>query len=295
METKNFWIELSISVPNEFVDLISEFFFQSGVSSIQNIETNDKETTLITYLKNKNNIEKKIKKINDWLSQNSFEENILNTRKTIQTDWIKKTRDSFKPFKIGKKLWIQPSWNDERTPTGRTKIVLDPGSSFGTGRHPTTKLALLSIEDYLEKNNIDHFLDVGCGSGILILAALKLGAKNGTAFDIDPEAAKNAKKLLYSNRVNKRAKVINETLNKKYLELLIGKIDFITANIFLTPLKELFPLFSEILNYEGRLVITGITPKQCNNFSKICDDFHLKLLSERTELNWSKMEFEKFE
>ena len=270
METKNFWIELSISVPNEFVDLISEFFFQSGVSSIQNIETNDKETTLITYLKNKNNIEKKIKIINDWLSQNSFEENILNTRKTIQTDWIKKTRDSFKPFKIGKKLWIQPSWNDERTPTGRTKIVLDPGSSFGTGRHPTTKLALLSIEDYLEKNNIDHFLDVGCGSGILILAALKLGAKNGTAFDIDPEAAKNAKKLLYSNRVNKRAKVINETLNKKYLELLIGKIDFITANIFLTPLKELFPLFSEILNYEGRLVITGITPKQCNNFSKIC-------------------------
>lgn len=295
METKNFWIELSISVPNEFVDLISEFFFQSGVSSIQNIETNDKETTLITYLKNKNNIEKKIKIINDWLSQNSFEENILNTRKTIQTDWIKKTRDSFKPFKIGKKLWIQPSWNDERTPTGRTKIVLDPGSSFGTGRHPTTKLALLSIEDYLEKNNIDHFLDVGCGSGILILAALKLGAKNGTAFDIDPEAAKNAKKLLYSNRVNKRAKVINETLNKKYLELLIGKIDFITANIFLTPLKELFPLFSEILNYEGRLVITGITPKQCNNFSKICDDFHLKLLSEKTELNWSKMEFEKFE
>ena len=73
METKNFWIELSISVPNEFVDLISEFFFQSGVSSIQNIETNDKETTLITYLKNKNNIEKKIKIINDWLSQNSFE------------------------------------------------------------------------------------------------------------------------------------------------------------------------------------------------------------------------------
>ena len=75
----------------------------------------------------------------------------------------------------------------------------------------------------------------------------------------------------------------------------LGKIDFITANIILTPLKELFPLFSEILNYEGRLVITGITPKQCNNFSKICDDFHLKLLSERTELNWSKMEFEKFE
>ena len=295
METKNFWIELSISVPNEFVDLISEFFFQSGVSSIQNIETNDKETTLITYLKNKNNIEKKIKIINDWLSQNSFEENILNTRKTIQTDWIKKTRDSFKPFKIGKKLWIQPSWNDERTPKGRTKIILDPGSSFGTGRHPTTKLALLSIEDFLEKNNIDHFLDVGCGSGILILAALKLGAKNGTAFDIDPEAVKNTKKILCSNRVNKRAKVINETLNKQYLELSMGKIDFITANIFLTPLKELFPLFSEILNYKGRLVITGITPKQCNNFSKICDDFHLKLLSKKTELNWSKMEFEKFE
>ena len=105
-------------------------------------------------------------------------------------------------------------------------------SKFGD-RFANINLAI----SYLEKNNIEHFLDGGCGSGILILAALKLGAKNGTAFDIDPEAAKNAKKLLYSNRVNKRAKVINETLNKKYLELLIGKIDFITANIFLTPLK----------------------------------------------------------
>ena len=72
---------------------------------------------------------------------------------------------------------------------------------------------------------------------------------------------------------------------------LFGQIDFIVANIFLDPLQKLFPLFAEVLNSEGILLITGITPKQCDNFSKICGDFDLKLSSKETQLNWAKMEF----
>ena len=291
MTIKNSWVELSISVPNEFIDIISEFFFQSGVSSIQNIERENQKTTLITYLKNSKNIDKKIQKINYWLSDQFSEENILSSRKVIETDWIERTRDSFEPLKIGRRIWIQPSWDNQKTPDGRIKIVLDPGTSFGTGRHPTTKFALLSIENFLKKNVINHFLDIGCGSGILIVAALKLGAKNGTAFDIDPQAVENTRKLLRSNEVKKRAKVINETLHKKHLDSLFGQIDFIVANIFLDPLQKLFPLFAEVLNSEGILLITGITPKQCDNFSKICGDFDLKLSSKETQLNWAKMEF----
>ena len=82
MTIKNSWIELSVSVPNEFIDIISEFFFQSGVSSIQNIERENQKTTLITYLKNSKNIDKKIQKINYWLSDQFSEENIL----IFQTD-----------------------------------------------------------------------------------------------------------------------------------------------------------------------------------------------------------------
>ena len=293
MGIKKSWIEIRISVPNEFIDLISEFFFQCGVSSIQNIETEDQKTILITYLKNEKNIDKTIEGINHWLSSNFLKVNILSTKNIIETDWIEKTRSSFKPLKIGRKLWIQPSWSNEETPNGRIKIILDPGSSFGTGRHPTTKFALISIENFLKKKNINHFLDIGFGSGILIVAALKLGAKNGTAFDIDAQAVENTRKLLCSNGVKKRAIVINETLHKKHLESSLGKIDFITANIFLDPLQKLFPLFAEVLNPEGILLITGITPKQCDNFSKICGDFNLKLSSKETKLNWSKMEFVK--
>ena len=83
MTIKNSWIELSVSVPNEFIDIISEFFFQSGVSSIQNIERENQKTTLITYLKNSKNIDKKIQKINYWLSDQFSEENILSSRKVI--------------------------------------------------------------------------------------------------------------------------------------------------------------------------------------------------------------------
>ncbi len=96
---------------------------------------------------------------------------------------MQKWRDSFEPIEIGKKLWIKSSWNNKKAPKGRIEIILDSGSSFGTGRHPTTRLVLLSIEDFLLKNDINHFLDVGCGSGILMVAALKLGAKKGMAFD----------------------------------------------------------------------------------------------------------------
>ena len=293
METKNSWLELSINVPNKFVALISEIFFIYGVSSIQNIETKKEKTTLITYFKNKNSENVKIKEINDLLSEYPFEGNILSTKKILETDWVQKSRDSFEPIEIGKKLWIKPSWNNKKAPKGRIEIILDPGSSFGTGKHPTTRLALLSIEDFLLKNDINHFLDVGCGSGILMVAALKLGAKRGIAFDIDSQAVENTKKLLCLNRVSKRAKVINDRLHTKYLGLSTGKINFILANIFLSPLQEIFPLFGEILNLKGRLLITGITRKQCKNFTEICRDFNLKLLSKKSQSNWSRMEFEK--
>ena len=85
------------------------------------------------------------------------------------------------------------------------------------------------------------------------------------------------------------------TLEKKYLHSLTGKIDLIVANIFLDPLQKLFPLFGEILNLKGRLLISGITPKQCGVFSKICENSDLKLVSKKSELNWSRMEFKKFE
>ena len=293
METKNSWLELSINVPNKFVDLISEIFFVYGVSSIQNIEIKKEKTTLITYFENENSENLKIREINNLLSSYPFEGNVLSIKKIFETDWVQKSRDSFKPIQIGKKLWIKPSWSNKKAPKGRMEIILDPGSSFGTGRHPTTRLALLSIEDFLLKNDINHFLDVGCGSGILMVAALKLGAKKGIAFDIDSQAVENTKKLLYLNGVTKRTKIINDRLQKKYLGPSTGKIDFIVANIFLDPLKELFPLFGEILNLKGRLLITGITPKQCKNFTEICRDFNLRLLSKKSQSNWSRMEFEK--
>ncbi|MED5579237.1 MAG: 50S ribosomal protein L11 methyltransferase, partial [Nitrospinota bacterium] len=189
-----------------------------------------------------------MREINDLLSKQSFTENFLSTKKIPETDWVLRTKDSYGPIKIGKKLWIQPSWNKEKTPKGRIKVLLNPGSSFGTGRHPTTRLMLLAIEDFLLKSEANYFLDVGSGSGILTAVSLKLGAKKGIGFDIDPQAVENTRKLLCLNKLSKRSKVICGTLEKKYLHSLTGKIDLIVANIFLDPLQKLFPLFGEILN-----------------------------------------------
>jgi ribosomal protein L11 methyltransferase len=107
----------------------------------------------------------------------------VTTEDVEEVDWSEAWRQFFKPMKIGKRIWLRPSWEEAETPQGRIEIVLDPGQAFGTGDHPTTRLCLELLESQvLEGMTV---ADIGCGSGILSIAAAKLGAARVDAVDVD--------------------------------------------------------------------------------------------------------------
>ena len=116
-------------------------------------------------------------------------------------DWVNNWKQYFHPMPIGEKLLIRPTWEDEYDAGGRKVLHIEPGLAFGTGSHPTTKLCLETLEKYIDENST--VLDIGCGSGILSIASLLLGAKNAFGVDIDSLAVKTALRL--KNALRKRA------------------------------------------------------------------------------------------
>ena len=176
-------------------------------------------------------------------------------------DWEREWMDDFNPLKMGERLWIVPSWH---TPPEQdaVNLVLDPGLAFGTGTHPTTALCLewldeLAVSGELEKANM---LDVGCGSGILAIAALKLGAAHADGTDIDPQA-------LQASRDNAQRNAIDETrLDLFYPEQLPpGDYPLVTANILAGPLIELAEMIASHVAPNGRIALSGILANQASD------------------------------
>lgn len=176
-------------------------------------------------------------------------------------DWEREWMDDFTPLQMGQRLWIVPSWH---TPpqTDAVNLILDPGLAFGTGTHPTTALCLewldqLAVEGTLADQNV---LDIGCGSGILAIAALKLGARHADGTDIDPQA-------LQASRDNaERNHIAEHDLALYYPEQLTGgPYPVVTANILAGPLVELAPMIAGHIAPKGRLALSGILANQAQD------------------------------
>ena len=170
-----------------------------------------------------------------------------------EQDWERVCMVDFKPLHFGKRLWICPSWLTPPEPDA-VNLILDPGLAFGTGTHQTTSLCLRWLEqaDLVGKDIIDF----GCGSGILALAALKLGAKHAYAVDIDQQA-------LIATRSNAENNTITDAqLTAGYPDILKTPTDLLIANILLSPLLTLKEQFHRLLNNGGTLVVSGILEDQ---------------------------------
>lgn len=174
-------------------------------------------------------------------------------------DWERAWMDDFKPLCFGERLWICPSWMEPPVPNA-VNLILDPGLAFGTGTHPTTSLCLswLDQADLAGKQVIDY----GCGSGILALAALKLGAAQVQAVDIDEQALQATKNNADSNGISQENLVIG------FPRILQTPVDLLIANILLAPLMTLKSQFNELLNEGGILVVSGILEEQAASLIK---------------------------
>jgi len=169
-------------------------------------------------------------------------------------DWERSWMDNFQPMRFGQRLWIVPSWHDAPEPEA-VNLLLDPGLAFGTGTHPTTALCL----EWLDGQTLDGctVLDFGCGSGILAIAALLLGAPQALGTDIDPQA-------LEASRDNASRNGIDPARFPVYLpaELPQQPVEVVVANILAGPLVSLAPQITALVKAGGRLALSGILAEQ---------------------------------
>ncbi|MBR3970650.1 MAG: 50S ribosomal protein L11 methyltransferase [Ruminococcus sp.] len=175
-----------------------------------------------------------------------------------EEDWANNWKQYFKPFKVGEKLAVKPSW-EEFSDDSRIILEIDPASSFGTGQHHTTRLCLEIIEKSLKEG--DTILDLGCGSGILSIAGILLGAEKAVAVDIEENAAATAKENAEKNNITEEQYKTcfgNILTDEALADKIDGKYDMITANIVADVLIAMKDYFVRYLRKGGTLIISGI-------------------------------------
>ena len=261
------WLQLIIPTNDTDADQLSDALMEQGAVSVTLQDMQDQpvlepalgttpmwsQTRVIgLYDANENlkqvikNIEQQLqKKIPDWKAEQLEDK-----------DWVRAWMDDFKPMQFGEKLWVVPSTFEPPHPEA-ANILLDPGLAFGTGTHPTTSMCL----EWLDANppTKKDIIDFGCGSGILAIAAILLGATHAEAIDIDPQALIATRDNAKNNNVANKIKTwLPNEFSTKQTPLLL-------ANILASPLIELAPYFAELTASQGQIVLSGILAEQAEN------------------------------
>ena len=175
-----------------------------------------------------------------------------------EQNWVQLTQSQFDPIRVSERLWIVPSWHESPDPAA-INLILDPGMAFGTGSHPTTRLCLEWLERHVTAGC--SVLDYGCGSGILAIAAARLGAGSVAGVDIDPQAVEAARANAERNGV--------AALFADSAEPVAGEYDVVVANILSNPLRVLAPAICAHVRPGGRLALSGILREQVDEIIAI--------------------------
>lgn len=271
------WIQIRINSTNTQAERMSDYLEEIGAVSVTFMDSQD--TPIFEPLPGETRLwgntdvmalfdaETDIQQIVDLLKTEKYLDNTTayKIEQIEDKDWERAWMDNFHPMQFGKRLWICPSWR-EVPDQNAVNVMLDPGLAFGTGTHPTTALCLewLDSLDLKDKTVIDF----GCGSGILAIAALKLGAKSAVGIDIDPQAILASRNNAEQNGVADKLQLFLSEEKPKDL-----KADVVVANILAGPLKELYPIIHQLVNPNGVLGLSGILATQAQS---VCDTYAQK-------------------
>lgn len=268
------WTEIKISVDNadaESAEAIAHMTVPYGiyvedysnleqeVREIANIDLIDEEllgrdrskTIIHIYISPEENPREAVAYLGEMLSAQGIL-NSIDCSSCKEEDWLNNWKKYFHPIEVGEKLLIRPSWYESYDPKGRTVLNLDPGVAFGTGTHETTRLCLEAMEKYLKES--DEVLDVGCGSGILAVGALLLGAKRAVGVDIDEMAVKTARENAELNGVSDKIEIIHGNLTDK----VSGKYNLVLANIVADAIMLLSADIREYMADDAVYIMSGI-------------------------------------
>lgn len=265
------WIEVVISVSEQHAEVLSDALMEIGALSVA-VEDEWADTDAEQPLYGEPGLEPTInawaqsrlvvlidpdvdadKLITSACTLTNLDVPRYETRQVQSQDWVRLTQSQFDPISITDRLWIVPSWHEAVDENNRINLRLDPGLAFGTGSHPTTRLCLQWLATELPKNTT--VLDYGCGSGILAIAAKKLGAKNVLGTDIDTQAIQSAMDNALINQTDATFVLPNAMPSGTHY-------DVVVANILSNPLKVLAPALVNYVADGGYLVLSGILERQ---------------------------------
>lgn len=209
-----------------------------------------------------------------------------------EEDWTNNWKQYFKPINVGEKLVIKPSWEEYSGDGSRKILEIDPASSFGTGQHHTTRLCLELLEKSL--NGGDRILDMGCGSGILSIGAVLLGAENAVAVDIDENAAATAAENAEKNHIPSEKYTTyfgNILSDEKLADRIDAKYDIITANIVADVLIAMKDYFVRYIIDNGILIVSGIITERMDEVIDAIETVGFEKLEINTKEGWAAVKF----
>ena len=292
-------MELRIDCPPEFAEPLSAVFYryasggvvieQQGGYNPDEGETapENKEVTVVGYLKIDETLDDARAQIDVAVRLIAYLYPLAPIREKVMAsrDWELVARSYFQTLRITDRVVVTPSWRSYVPADSEIVLHLDPGMAFGTGYHPTTKMCLQQID--LTVKSGDVIVDVGIGSGILSIAALKLGASQCVGFDIDIDAIQVATENARSNGVYSGLDLHHGTVSDDYARENIARFDICFANISADATLRLAGLYSNIVKKEGNLIVSGIVSDRFEECRDQLEQNHFKIIKHIEEDFWS--------
>ncbi|MCW9028767.1 MAG: 50S ribosomal protein L11 methyltransferase [Kangiella sp.] len=287
------WIQLKFNYKNPDADSLSDYLMELGALAVTFLDAEDKpilepkpgETPLWDHLKVLALFEADVdtKSIDSAIQSHDFAQYIGQQYEweiIRDQDWERSWMENFKPMQFGERVWIIPSWCEAPEPDA-VNIKLDPGLAFGTGTHATTALCLqwLDSADLTGKTVIDY----GCGSGILAIAALLLGAEKVYAVDIDPQAIEATKQNLQRNGIDSKRLVLGLPEQVK-----LPQADILVANILAEPLRQLAESIANSVQVSGNLVLSGLLETQAGELNSLYSQW-FEMDDAKVQEDWARL------
>lgn len=276
------WTEISIKTSQEGADIAAQAFYEVGITGLviedpdelsqlskeeffwdyideSMVGTSDGTVVIKAYLSSDSSLGEKLSLIKDkinWLKNRDLGVDLgsldIELASVREEDWSNTWKKYYKPMKVSDRIVIKPSWETYNKKKGQVILTLDPGMAFGTGTHETTMLCMQAIDQYIRP---DHSLiDIGCGTGVLSIGALLLGAKAATTIDLDGNAVEIARKNAQINKVLGRMTLVHGNL----LDEIEGSYDIVVANIIADVIIELSQYVTNYIKAGGLFISSGI-------------------------------------
>lgn len=302
------WIEVRVITKSEALEPVSGIFYGLDCKGVAIEDPNDilereqgpltwdfadiivlehkgKVAVVKAYFSEEDNIDEILKYINEKM--NELKELGIDTgvakvesEKMFEEDWANNWKKYYKPTKVGEKIVVKPIWEEYDAQGEELVVELDPGMAFGTGTHETTRMCIQSLEKYVKEDST--VFDVGCGSGILAIAAAKLGSKMAVGVDLDPVAVESAKENVgYNNLEN------IQILYGNLVEVIDGKADIVVANIIAEVICILTEDVKRVLKDNGYFITSGIIHDRVDMVTKKLEETGFEVIEINKDGEWN--------